>query len=87
MIKNGYLIGLASFVVLSRFRSGINLGIKAGKHPAPELTEVPKKPRQLKSVSAQGRYMKAEHMQLLDVWRDTVVRNAERILSTRRKDL
>jgi hypothetical protein len=24
-------------------------------------------------------YMKAEHMQLLDVWRDTVVRNAERI--------
>jgi hypothetical protein len=23
--------------------------------------------------------MKADHMQLLDVWRDTVVRNAERI--------
>jgi hypothetical protein len=26
--------------------------------------------------------MKAEHMQLLDVWRDTVVRDAERIYVT-----
>jgi hypothetical protein len=29
--------------------------------------------------------MKADHMQLLDDWRDTVVRNAERDLGQRQK--
>lgn len=48
---------------------------KAAKPPAPELTE---KAKEAKECVAETSYMKSSHMQLLDEWRHTVVRDGER---------
>jgi hypothetical protein len=48
---------------------------KAAKPPAPELTE---KAKEAKECVAETSYMKSSHMQLLDEWRNTVVRDGER---------
>jgi hypothetical protein len=66
--------GLAVFVVLVTFPFWYNLG-KAAPAPELELTEKAKSEKQcIRSKS----YMKAEHMQVLDIWRDTVTRDAKR---------
>ena len=46
--------------------------------PAPEVELTPKAKAAQKCVRS-TEYMKAEHMQLLDVWRDAVVREGKRI--------
>jgi hypothetical protein len=46
--------------------------------PAPEL-ELTDKAKAAKVCVRSAEYMTAEHMQLLDVWRESVVRQAERI--------
>jgi len=48
---------------------------KAAKAPDPELTA---KAKEAKECVAETSYMKSSHMQLLDEWRHTVVRDGER---------
>jgi hypothetical protein len=71
------MTGLAIFVivVLGPFWYNFVFG-KVG--PAPEVELTPKAKAAKKCVRS-TEYMKAEHMQLLDLWRHAVVRNAERI--------
>lgn len=69
--------GLAIFVIIvaSPFWYNFVFG-KIGPAPVPELT--PKALAAKECVRSKD-YMATEHMQLLDLWRHTVVRNAERI--------
>ncbi len=78
--KGMVIIGLLVFVaiVLSPFL--YNLGVLAfqGKTPpAPEI-KLTDKAKAAKVCVRSTEYMKAEHMQLLDVWREEVVRNGKR---------
>jgi hypothetical protein len=78
MIKNGYSRDLVIFVGLFSFPLLVQYAIKAGKAaPAPEVVLTEKAKAAEKCVMSTA-YMQAEHMQLLDVWRHSVVRNAER---------
>lgn len=72
--KNLVIGGLIIFAVLATFPFWFNHG-KAAPAPTPELTE---KAKAAKVCVRPTAYMKAEHMQLLDVWRDTVVRDGIR---------
>jgi hypothetical protein len=65
---------LAAFPVMWNFGAAIALG-KVPKAPEPKLTERAEK---AKVCVRETEWMKGEHMQLLDVWRDTVVRDMER---------
>jgi hypothetical protein len=72
--KNKILAGLVVFIALFTLPFWFNMGKAA---PAPEL-ELTEKAKAAKVCVMPTEYMKAEHMQLLDVWRHNVVRNAER---------
>jgi hypothetical protein len=72
--KNKILAGLVVFIALITLPFWFNMGKAA---PAPEL-ELTEKAKAAKVCVMPTEYMKAEHMQLLDVWRHNVVRNAER---------
>lgn len=73
--KNKIIAGLIIFIIILTFPFWYNRG-KAAAVPEPKLTD---KAKAAKECIRPVEFMKAEHMQLLDVWRDTVVRNAERI--------
>jgi hypothetical protein len=73
--KKKILAGLAIFVAAITFPFWYNMG-KAAPAPKVELTE---KAKAAEKCVMPTDYMKAEHMQLLDVWRHKVVRNAERM--------
>jgi hypothetical protein len=73
--KNKIIAGVLIFVALFTFPVWYNLGI-ASKAPEPILSAEAKA---AKLCVRSKEYMKLEHMQLLDVWRDTVVRNGERV--------
>ncbi len=73
--KGKVIAGLVIFVVLITFPFWYNLGKAA---PAPELKIGPKA-EAAKACIESKEYMKAEHMQILNDWRDTVVRDAKRI--------
>jgi hypothetical protein len=76
--KKWIVLGLVIFLGLFTFPLWYNILIKAGKAaPAPEvvLTEKAKAAKQCVMSTA---YMKRDHMQLLDLWRHSVVRNAKR---------
>ena len=76
--KKWIVLGLIVFVGLFSFPLWYNLLIEAGKAaPAPELVLTPKAKAAEKCVMP-TEYMTAEHMQLLDLWRHSVVRNASR---------
>jgi hypothetical protein len=72
--KNVIMIGLAIFVLIVLFPFWYNHGKAA---PAPEVVYT-EKAKAAKECVRDKAYMKSEHMQLLDVWRDTVVRDATR---------
>ena len=72
--KNKILAGLVIFIAAITFPFWFNTGKTA---PAPEL-ELTAKAKAAKTCVMPTAYMKAEHMQLLDVWRHNVVRNGER---------
>ena len=74
--KKLIIAGVAIFVALIAFPFWFNMGKAA---PAPELalTAHAKAANDGKCVMP-TEFMKAEHMQLLDVWRHSVVRNAQR---------
>jgi len=71
------LIGLAIFVAVISFPFWFNMGKAA---PAPEL-KLSNKAKAAKQCIAPTPYMRAEHMAILDLWRDTVVRDAKRVYS------
>jgi hypothetical protein len=76
--KKWIVLGLVIFLGLFTFPLWYNILVKAGKAaPAPEvvLTEKAKAAKQCVMSTA---YMKRDHMQLLDLWRHSVVRNAKR---------
>ena len=72
--KNKILAGLAIFIAVVTLPFWFNMGKAA---PAPEL-ELTAKAKAAKVCVMPTDFMKAEHMQLLDVWRHNVVRNGER---------
>ena len=76
--KKWIVLGLIIFIGLFSFPFWYNMVIKVGKAaPAPEVVLSEKAKAAGKCVMTKE-YMTAEHMQLLDVWRHNVVRNAQR---------
>lgn len=73
--KNMVVTGLVVFMVIVLFPFWYNLG-KAAPAPKPELTKAAKEAKVCVRPTA---FMRTEHMQLLDVWRDSVVRNGTRM--------
>ncbi|WP_319408429.1 sulfate reduction electron transfer complex DsrMKJOP subunit DsrJ [uncultured Desulfosarcina sp.] len=73
--KKKILAGLVIFIAIITFPFWFNLGKAA---PAPEL-ELTAKAKAAKTCVMPTAFMKAEHMQLLDVWRHNVVRGSERM--------
>ncbi|MCG6905028.1 MAG: sulfate reduction electron transfer complex DsrMKJOP subunit DsrJ [Desulfobacteraceae bacterium] len=73
--KKYIIAGLAIFVVLMTFPFWFNMGKAA---PPPEVILTPKA-KAAKECVRPTEYMKVEHMQLLDVWRDTVTRDGRRV--------
>ena len=73
--KKWIISGIVVFVLIALFPFWYNRG-KAVPAPKVELTEQAKA---AKECVRSTEYMRAEHMQLLDVWRHAVVREAERV--------
>jgi hypothetical protein len=73
--KGKVVIGLCILVALMTFPFWYNLG-KAAPPPDPKLSEKAKAAKECVMPKA---YMTSEHMQLLNEWRDTVVRDGKRI--------
>ncbi len=73
--KKIIITGVVIFIVIVTFPFWYNRGKAA---PAPEL-QLTDKAKAAKVCVRSTEYMKAEHMQLLDVWREAVVRTGERI--------
>jgi hypothetical protein len=73
--KGLVIVGLCIFVVVITFPFWFNLGNAA---PAPEL-KISDKAKAAKVCVVPKEQMKYEHMQILNEWRDTVVRDAKRI--------
>lgn len=73
--KAKIIAGIVIFFGLFAFPFWFNLG-KAAPQPKVELTE---KAKAAKSCVMSTEYMRANHMQVLDLWRHEVVRNAEHV--------
>jgi len=73
--KKLIITGVIIFFIIVTFPFWYNRG-KAAPQPDLILTA---KAKAAKVCVRSTEYMKAEHMQLLDVWRDSVVRRGERI--------
>ena len=73
--KKFIVTGVIIFLIIATFPFWYNRG-KAAPQPDLILTA---KAKAAKVCVRSTEYMKAEHMQLLDVWRDSVVRRGERI--------
>lgn len=73
--KNIIITGLVIFFVFLTFPFWYNMG-KASPVPEPKLTD---KAKAAKECVEPKEYMKLEHMQILDIWRDGVVREANRV--------
>jgi len=69
------LVGLGVFAVLVTAPVWYGLGPGRGKGQPPEL----EKPTTAKQCVEPTVFMRAQHMELLDEWRDTVVRDANRV--------
>jgi hypothetical protein len=73
--KKLIVTGVIIFIVIATFPFWYNRG-KAVPAPEPQLTE---KAKAAKVCVRSTEYMRAEHMQLLDLWRESVVRRGDRI--------
>lgn len=69
------IVGIGIFLIILTFPFWYNRG-KAARAPELILTD---KAKAAKECVRSTEYMKAQHMKLLDIWRHSVVRNAERI--------
>lgn len=72
--RNKIIAGLIVFLVLFTFPVWYNLGKAA---PAPEL-KLTDKAKEAKTCVMATEYMRSHHMQVLDLWRHSVVRDAKR---------
>lgn len=75
MSKSAIFTGLVIFVIIALFPFWVNLG-KTTPAPEPELLG---KAKAAKKCVLDKMDMRANHMSLLDEWRDSVVRDANRI--------
>ena len=73
--KKFIITGVVIFLVIVTFPFWYNRG-KAAPAPEPELTA---KAKAAKECIRSKDYMTSEHMQLLDVWRESVVREGKRV--------
>ena len=73
--KKFIIAGLAIFLIIFTLPFWYNRGKAA---PAPEV-ELTARAKMAKECVRSTEWMQKEHMQLLDLWRHTVVRNAERV--------
>jgi hypothetical protein len=73
--KKFIISGVIVFLILATFPFWYNRGKAA---PVPELV-LTAQAKAAKVCVRSTEFMKAEHMQLLDVWRDSVVRRGDRI--------
>ncbi len=80
--KPKIVIGLIIFFAVFTFPFWYNHGT-ASSVPEPKLTD---KAKQAKQCVRDTEFMRTEHMQLLDEWRDTVVRDAERVYEINGKE-
>jgi hypothetical protein len=73
------LIGLIIFVAFAAFPFYYNIGME-NKKPEPKLDtpEILKMPEQDRKCVESKAFMRTEHMQLLNNWRDSVVRDGNR---------
>ena len=73
------LIGLIIFVAFATFPFYFNIG-KVNAKPEPKLDtpEILKMPEQERKCVEPKAFMRTEHMQLLNNWRDSVVRDGNR---------
>ncbi len=79
--KKFIITGVIIFIIIVTFPFWYNRGKAA---PAPEL-ELTAKAKAAKVCVRSTEYMKAEHMQLLDVWREAVVRRGRKDLCESRR--
>ena len=77
LIIEGLVIFLIILIFPLWFHFGVNKG-KAAPAPVPKVLDSAKEKNNGKCIRS-TEYMKAEHMQLLDYWRHSVVRNAQRV--------
>jgi [DsrC]-trisulfide reductase subunit J len=75
MNKSAIITGLVIFIIIALFPFWINFG-KSMPAPEPELLG---KAKTAKKCVLEKKDMKANHMSLLDEWRDSVVRDSNRI--------
>ncbi len=75
MSKSAIFTGLVIFIIVALFPFWINLGETT---PAPE-PELSAKAKAAKKCVLDKMDMRANHMSLLDEWRDSVVRDSNRI--------
>ncbi len=77
------LIGLIIFVAFATFPFYYNIGME-NKKPEPKLDtpEILKMPEQDRKCVESKAFMRTEHMQLLNNWRDSVVRDGYRQYSS-----
>ena len=73
--KGKIIVGLIIFVAVFTFPFWYNHG-SATEPPEPKLTDKAKKAEHCVEDTT---YMRTEHMQILDEWRDTVVREGKRL--------
>ncbi|MCF8111382.1 MAG: sulfate reduction electron transfer complex DsrMKJOP subunit DsrJ [Desulfobacteraceae bacterium] len=77
--KNKIITGLVIFFLVVLFPFWFNLIFGTpGASTAPEA-ELTEKAKEAENCVEETQYMRAEHMQLLDQWRDTVVRDGKRL--------
>ena len=76
--RNIIVAGLILFIALITFPVWNYYVFSGEASTAPEI-KLSEKAKAAKECVRSKEYMKTEHMQLLDVWRDTVVREAKRV--------
>lgn len=77
--KNKIVAGLVIFFLAVLFPFWFNLIFGAPDASTAPETELTDKARQAESCIAETELMRTEHMQILDQWRDTVVREGRRL--------
>ena len=74
--KGKIIAGIVIFFIVATFPFWFNMFMEKAPAPEPVLTA---KAKAAEKCVRDTEFMTANHMQLLDEWRDTVVRKAERI--------
>lgn len=82
--KPKIIIGLAIFIAVALFPFWWNL--ISGAEASPPEVVLSAKAKEAKNCVRDADYMRKEHMQLLDGWRDRTVRDAQRVYEINGKE-